>query len=96
MFFIYSSLFKLYRNLNWHASTETEKSEIFRTGIKTKSIYVLNNFVKFDNVIRDKNYNKEKSFLRLVYISRIHRTKNLRYALKLLRNLKGKIEFDIF
>ena len=96
LFNFLSSLYGLYGNLNWDASTEREKSEILRSGVKIKSIFVLNNFVKFDETQRDKDYAKYVSKLRLIFISRIHQTKNLKFALELLNQLKGEVVFDIF
>ncbi|MBS5588770.1 MAG: glycosyltransferase [[Clostridium] spiroforme] len=87
--------FGLLKNVYFHGTGEEEKKYISNfIGVNSNKIYNINNL----SVIKT-NYleiKKEKGKLHLVYIARIHPTKNLLNAIKYLNNLNGEIRYDIY
>jgi glycosyltransferase involved in cell wall biosynthesis len=90
-------VFGLYRNITWHATANSEKKyieEIF--GFK-RTIRIANNLTAdYRDLEYNKSIEKRKGELKIVFISRIHPKKNLKKAIELLKNLEGKIEFNIY
>ena len=96
IFLNYSRVFKLYKDIVWHASSEQEAYEIRDNfGGDAKIIVALNLSVIPDNPWKQKN--KKKGEAKFVFLSRISRKKNLRFALELLQEIHAnyKISFDI-
>ncbi|MBX3349511.1 MAG: glycosyltransferase [Nitrospira sp.] len=92
-----AKLLGLYQDLIWHASTPDEAADIQqRMGTSNHVVVARNfptrNFLKTrPNVIQDPN-----DALRIVFLSRITRMKNLDYALDVLSHSTVKIQFDIW
>jgi glycosyltransferase involved in cell wall biosynthesis len=89
----------LYRNLIWKAASEPELRDIQNTiGVGCDAHLAPNMPPK--TILPDFQFGnkpeKQPGQMRLVFISRIMEKKNLTFALKLLAETKGKIEFDIF
>lgn len=92
-----SKVFKLYKNVIWHATSNFEKEDISRSIGKNADIFISNNLTKnLSTVNYDKQINKFSGMLKLVYIARIHPMKNLLQTLKLLQKIEGKVEFSIY
>ena len=98
---IYIALAKmlgLYKNVLWHASSEHEAKNIRRYFGKKTRIFIVPNLASpykvTDNSKEEKN--KEKGHLKIIFLSRISRKKNLDGALNMLKELKGKVEFNIY
>lgn len=92
-------LLGLYRGLEWYATSAGERAEIvqqFGEG-EARRIRVIPNLparaVSTGSVPR---LPKRAGALRLVFLSRIARKKNLHFALETLRGLTGEVEFDIY
>lgn len=91
----------LYENVTWHASTEFEGLDISRVmKIKNEALHIALDLpvkVITDGAIvmpsQHANYEQD---LRIVFLSRIAREKNLDYALKVLNRIKTKVTFDIY
>lgn len=108
IYLLLSKMAGLYRGAVWHASTDHEAVDIGR--IFSASIKRSRNSAhpiriapdpfllpaRFSKEIEDPSLRKEPGEMRLVFISRISRKKNLDYALRLLSNLHGSIQFDIY
>lgn len=94
-------LFGLYDNLTWHASSEFEKADIIRVmrvgdriihtalDLPTKSISSDSNPLALNSKLNDVG-------LKIIFLSRISREKNLNYALNILSKVKAKVSFDIY
>lgn len=89
---------KLYKNVAWHATDQTEKNEINQYIKNCGEVFVIPNVpVKPRlNMLDTKIKNENK--LKLVYISRISKKKNLKFILELLNNENTlhNIELDIW
>ncbi|MBK9748194.1 MAG: glycosyltransferase [Chloroflexi bacterium] len=92
-------LLGLYRGLEWCATSDGERAEIveqFGQG-EAPRIHVIPNLparaVSTGSVTRPP---KRAGALRLIFLSRISRKKNLHFALEALRGLTGEVEFDVY
>jgi glycosyltransferase involved in cell wall biosynthesis len=97
LFLVYAKLTRLYRNIRWHASSEIEAAEIRKVMGRRSNVHVAMNLsprYHFDHIHRV----KKQGELRLVFISRISKKKNLDGALRLLSKLQPgeKVYFDIY
>ena len=94
LFFKILKLFNIYKNVLWHATSLEEKKYIKNRISKKSKIITAKNFI-----INKKNYQKKttnKKNIKIIYLSRINRIKNLHFFLKLLCDVKIKITFDIY
>jgi glycosyltransferase involved in cell wall biosynthesis len=94
-FIFFSKLAGFYKNVIWHSSSPNESIGI------TLQIGVLQNEIKVAldlpicNPILPKIKKRDSNTLRVVFISRLTREKNLDGALKILRAVKCRVDFDI-
>lgn len=87
----------IYNNIIWHATANTEKREIIEVfGNSTKIIVANNLTANYGELNYDKNIEKKKGELKIVFVSRVHPKKNLKMAIELLKEINGKIEFNIY
>ncbi|MGD9213064.1 MAG: glycosyltransferase [Desulfobacteraceae bacterium] len=90
-------LLGLYSHSVWHASTIEEKRYIQRWFGKSELIIIARNLSVSQVKSNICNCNhKISSDLRIVFLSRICRNKNLSYALKILATISLNIKFDIW
>lgn len=89
--------FGWYRNVIWHASTELESTEIKKIFGDTAIVKVARNLSHKQNIIAQPKQ-KEKGTLRLAFLSRIARKKNLLAVFDYMQNTNSmvKIIFDIY
>lgn len=88
---------RMYHHIIWQASSENEKRDILRAlGLPEDEIMVAPNMVPASVVPRDDRRVKKSGSLRMVFLSRISRMKNLDYALNISMTLRGDIFFDIY
>jgi glycosyltransferase involved in cell wall biosynthesis len=97
--FIYlAKLIGLYRGVTWHASSYLEENDIRKLFGNDVPVVIAPNISPLinptENVIINKN--KQKGFLKIIFLSRISRKKNLDGALNMLFGLKGHIQFNIY
>jgi glycosyltransferase involved in cell wall biosynthesis len=90
----FSTSLRLYHNVLWQASSSYEEEDI-RRHFPNARVMIVPNIVN-DNPNRVALPSKRPGKLRLVYISRISRKKNLAFALRSLARLPGDIEFGIY
>lgn len=101
-FLAVAKLIGLFDNLNWQAASISEEQDILREfGAKRiQLIRVVPNLTTLpplrDFIKDNMTHCKSPGQLRLVFLSRISRKKNLTYALNALRNIFGEIQFDVF
>ena len=95
----------LYRDLKWHATCEREASDILALGVRLKldrqlavvpPTVLADISITLDNGVSRHWPEKRPNSLKVVFLSRISRIKNLPFAVSLLRDLPGNIEFNIF
>ncbi|HYG97515.1 MAG TPA: glycosyltransferase [Terriglobales bacterium] len=102
VFIAFAEAVRLYSDLIWHASAELEAQDIRRilprSDIHVARIMVASDFpsVSLDTVSQQQGTPKKKGEAWFVFLSRISPKKNLAFALKLLRNIRGKAKFTIF
>lgn len=97
IFLLAAKCLNLYKNIVWHASTELEKAEI-------QSEFGNKAFVKIalDIPLRDLKIpstivqRKERNKLKIIFISRIVKKKNLSYVINTLNKVQGDFCLDIY
>jgi glycosyltransferase involved in cell wall biosynthesis len=90
-----ANLLKFYEPIYWQVTDPAEKKQVQKIFKPGKKIYELTNITKHEP--HQKRYIlKENDTLKLVYISRITKKKNLIETIKIIRRLKGDIQFDIW
>ena len=97
-FILLTKHLKIYKNLQWHASSELEFFDIKKQYDKYRRIYIASNLV---NTTKMKSYDivnlsKNKAEIRIIFLSRITKKKNLDFAIESLSNLKGNVIFDVY
>lgn len=92
----------LYKNITWQVSSQYEMQEILSifggtVNSKTSFVCIAPNLpprVTCKTVLQRPL--KQKGAAKIVFLSRIARKKNLDLALKLLENIAGQVQFDIY
>lgn len=97
LFISISKIFRIYKNLWWHATADLEKEHIQRVFGDELNIIVANNLTAdYGNLPYDKNLEKFIGELKIIFVSRIHTKKNLKLAIQLLSEIKGTVIFNIY
>lgn len=87
----------LYKDIIWHATAEMEKSDIQSIFGNRVKIKIANNLTANYNELKyEKGLEKIKGELKIVFVSRIHPKKNLKKAIEFLKNIHGRVEFNIY
>jgi glycosyltransferase involved in cell wall biosynthesis len=87
----------LYRNVLWHASTEDEAQLIRRQFGRAARVVTASNLPPMSGQQRTSfEAIDAPGLLRIVFLSRISRMKNLDYALRVLAETRVRIQFDIW
>ena len=87
----------LYKDTTWHATADTEKSHIINVIGNGEKITIANNLTaNYKEFKYDKTIEKKKGELKVVFISRVHPKKNLKKAIEFIKNIQGKIIFNIY
>ena len=91
-----SKFFSLYSPVLWQATNTSEEKcikRLFNTNVK---LVVASNITRPITKTKKLDFNiKKEDSLKLVFVGRIHRIKNLLYSLEILSEVKGEVEFDI-
>lgn len=93
----------LYRDLTWEASSDLEKQQITAAGIangtRNRGCIVVTPHVPSPHLLEFplelQRPEKRSGAVRLIFLSRISRKKNLHFALKSLAAIRGHVEFEI-
>lgn len=93
-----AKIFGLYNDVVWHASSEFEKKDIIDVmGVPEPKIHVaLDLPTRFSHQTDETAVAQEREDLKIVFLSRISREKNLDFALKVLGEIKLNVTFDIY
>ena len=95
-FLFFAKWFGLYKTVNWQVTSEAEEKEIHALFPITKKVWVTSNLKKIE-CNRHAAYEKKSNELKIVFLSRVSRKKNLDFALRVLSSQKkGKVTFDIY
>jgi glycosyltransferase involved in cell wall biosynthesis len=86
----------IYQDVIWQASSEYEKKDIHRWFGSKVPIMIAPNLPSPTLDHEPHRVDKPVGELRVVFLSRISRMKNLDGALDMLRELKGKVQFNIY
>lgn len=89
----------LFSNLSWHAASTNERDDVLREFGQGElpRIHVVQNLVAAStNGAVTAPAPKQAGALRVVFLSRISRKKNLDFALRALAPLQGEVHFDIY
>ena len=97
-FILITKYLRIYKNLQWQASSEYEFFDIKKQYDKHRKIYIASNLVNYTKLKSHDviNLNKKKGEIRIIFLSRITKKKNLDFAIKSLINLNGNVIFDIY
>lgn len=103
LFLTLAKVVGLYRRVLWHASTELERSEIavhFPLRIAHPPgpgrCFIAGNLSTHQPAAVAQPLEKQTGTLRVAFLSRVSRKKNLHYALEVLSQVPGRITFDIW
>lgn len=103
LYILFAMRFGLYDNLIWQATNEHEKHDILLTLGRfvpdlAQRIRIAPNLGSRVKMHESKNPSRKKnsSSIRIVFLSRISRKKNLDYGLRLLSCVGGDVVFDIY
>lgn len=93
-----AKVFGLYRSVIWQASSEHEETDIRRWFGKHVPVIVAPDLPSQSD--RQKEHqlfqDKDTGSLKLVFLSRVSRKKHLDYALKILKGIRGEVQFNIY
>lgn len=90
-------LMRLFKNVIWHATANSEKEYIQSIFGDEISIIVANNLTgNYNDLTYCKNLKKTRGELKVVFVSRIHPKKNLKQAIDLLQSVNGDIILSIY
>ncbi len=90
---------RLYKMVDWHATNEQEKLQII------EKLQIKPERIKVARIIPDttkphiqdtSNLNKDENLLKIVFLARISKDKNLPFALEVLANVKSQVQYDIY
>lgn len=87
---------RIYDGVTWQASSKYEEEDIRRWFGQNVRVVVAPDLPPRMQETKFPKSEKCQGSLSIIFLSRISRTKNLDGALKILRELKGKINFDIY
>jgi glycosyltransferase involved in cell wall biosynthesis len=101
VFMLAAKLLGLYSNVTWRASSDLEKMDIIKVmKIKPDAIHITGDFPikNIPSFVSGETFklSADAGSIRIVFLSRISREKNLDYALKVLSKVKAKALFDIY
>lgn len=91
-------LIKIYNQIIWHATCEDEKKYIESIFGENSIVHIARNLTAISEGTNflEKNNRKIAGELRVVFLSRISRKKNLKFAIKTLNKIHGDIIFDVY
>lgn len=102
VFISFVKLLGLYKNIYWHASTSYEKNDIIRVfdeygkNIEISKLISAADISKTEKVLEHLDSESNKSSLKICFLSRVSRKKNLDYALSILKQSNLQITFSVY
>ncbi len=92
IYLFFYKLFGFYKDVYFH-STDTIETDRIKNMFHVDTIVELQNAVKIEEF---QPLSKKRDELKIIFVSRISRKKNLHFALNILKNVKGNVVFDIY
>jgi glycosyltransferase involved in cell wall biosynthesis len=89
----------LYDDITWQVASAQEEAEVYAAWRREFASYIAPDLPHLNMDLRNAPGTrppKEAGHVKLAFLSRITRKKNLAWALRMLRRLSGHIEFDIY
>lgn len=91
----------LYKNVIWQASSEYEERDIRKCFGDSAVVHIAPNLTpanagSVNQELYQNRRQKEKGFLKIIFLSRISPKKNLDGALRILEKVKGRVEMNIY
>jgi glycosyltransferase involved in cell wall biosynthesis len=98
LYLMVAKVLALYRDIIWHASSDYEAADIRRRFGERVSIKVAPNLPAHVLNLNGRKDGRQKTpgHLKIIFISRVDRKKNLRGALTILKEATGDIQFNIY
>jgi glycosyltransferase involved in cell wall biosynthesis len=97
MFLVLAKIISLYKNVIWHASSEHEESLIKKEFGENIRIRIALDVPHYNLIAQtEKTHKKLKGKLKILFISRIAKTKNLKYVIDVLNKVNGDFTIDIY
>lgn len=97
LYILAANILGIYHGIVWQASSEYEESDIRRWFGEDAVVFIAPDLASSLLVTKGQAAKyKRKGSIKILFLSRISRKKNLDVALKLLENMKGKVQFDIY
>ncbi len=102
MYILLARILGLYKGVLWHASSPFEKNDIGKVIGEETEIHVAMNIAGHIANAQDPRdafgptNDKHPGKIRLVFLSRLNRMKNLEGALRMLEGMRAEIHFDIY
>jgi glycosyltransferase involved in cell wall biosynthesis len=89
----------IYKKVTWHSTGESESQTIFKhfptASVKLARV-ISDNRIQFFKIDEPDFSFTEGNYLKLIFLSRISKEKNLLYAIKLLGNVSFRAEYHIY
>lgn len=86
---------KFFERFFFQSTMSEEKENIIKyLGIRKEQVFDVSNIPMLP--LKRDNYYKTKGEVKVLFISRIHRKKNLLYAVRAVKNVKSPVIFDIY
>lgn len=97
-FFLFlAKLFSLYKNVIWHASNEDEENLIKREFGENIQTRIALDVPHYNLITKADRANKKlKGKLKILFISRIAKTKNLKFVIEVLNKVNSDFTLDIY
>jgi glycosyltransferase involved in cell wall biosynthesis len=98
LFLAIGKSFGLFRGIQWHATSQDEAEDIVRMmNVSADNILVIRN-LRTESAHSDRTNaeDAEDSKLRVLFLGRVSKEKNLAYALRVLLKVCRRVQFDVF
>lgn len=95
--FIYLVRFlRLYKDVNWQASSEYESDEIKAVFGSAAKIKIAMDIPAINDIYPAERRRKKKDELKILFISSVTPKKNIRFVIKVLNGVRGNFKLDIY
>jgi len=96
-FVVLSKIFRVYSTVVWHASTEHELVDVVRVmNVQKTKVYVARNLGAIGGNVVNTIVSKDNCSLKVCFVSRVSKKKNLDFALNVLRRVVSRVNFSIY
>lgn len=97
IFLIFDKIVRLHSNIIWQVSNDQERREVFNLIGNKASVKIIPDMILFTAKSEDfLKKSKSKGELKMIFLSRIHPTKNLHYALETIAKSEINVQLDIY